>query len=403
MLDKLRNITIYTLSLGLPLFMLPTVFADPFGLPKTLFLLTGVIILLLIWGVSVYQANTLHWRATPFDIPLLLLAVAYLLSTLLSATHNLAELTNPNGSGSLILLILLYYLIVQTAGAQPLKVSNLVTTGLVHAGLAISLWIIVNTIIELANSPAIGGFRFAGLFNLSPLGNLLSQTVFLLILVIYVGIRARPFLSGKRPAPTAKPYVIGGTLVFLFIGLVLSIYKLTLLQPFPLLPYQFGWAIGVEGLKNSPIFGSGPTSFATAFTRFKPPAINRGELWNVTFTFSSNLYLHLLTTVGLLGLAVYLFLLRRLWRQRAILTTKHQQPQHVGVLWLTMVSIGIIQLFVPFNLDLLFTQIAMLGALGVLVASPATQLRLVAVREGFVEVDTGEEQIIRSWKETEYD
>jgi hypothetical protein len=420
-MNKLQKVVLYILGLGVPIFFLPGVFADAFGLSKFLFLLFGVLALFLLWAYQVYENNTIHWRSTPFDLAVFAVGASFAISTLIASPNKVNALTSANGSGVVILLVLFYFLIIQTGtgaaladggigtvfGAPgspksgrriPTAANSSAIIGLTHAALLISLWAIVNLGLEFAKFkyiiPNVISFPAT---NVSPTGSLITQAAFLLIMLIYV---VMPFMASKTKTsiPDAMNRITTNYLlhityyllpVFLLIGFLSTAYKLAGLNIFPLLPYRFGWAIAVDSFKNAPIFGIGPANFVSAFTRFKPIDINQTDYWNVTFGLSSNYYLHLLSTVGSLGLAAYLFLIWKVWKNRS------EASQLTG----TLLAIFALQLFIPFDLTLLFTEFALLALLGVATSGPAASIKLVAVKEGFVRMDTENKTVEQHWKE----
>jgi hypothetical protein len=378
-MKHVRNVILYLLALGLPIFFLPGVFADAFGVAKYVFLLTGLIILLLLWGYQVFERNSVKWRSTPFDIPILLIGGAYLLSTLIASPNKVGALASPAGSGVVLTLILIYFLVVQTYKPKTKPLFSWTTTiaGLSHSAVLLSLWTLINLLMELGNfnfsaggGPAsMGGSPLGWQFpltNLSLTGNLLTQAILLLLILIYLTQRV---MRNQKNVPNV---------IYSFIilaGLLATSYKLVALSPFPLLPYRFGWSIGVDAFKNSPVFGIGPENYVSAFTRFKPIAINQTDYWNVTFGLSSNHYLHLLTTVGLLGLITYLLLVLKTYRLYIKDKVSYKE------LKLTILAIFAIQLFVPFNLPLLFVQFILLAILGTALSGTVKTVKVVTVKE----------------------
>lgn len=75
-------------------------------------------------------------------------------------------------------------------------------------------------------------------------------------------------------------------------------------------PYLANWSIALDVLRvpRSALIGVGPEYFQDAYQIFKPFYLNGTALWNTTQTIGSNVPLHLLTTMGLLGLTAWLWL-----------------------------------------------------------------------------------------------
>jgi len=67
------------------------------------------------------------------------------------------------------------------------------------------------------------------------------------------------------------------------------------------LSQKAGLDIGMQALKQKPIFGSGPGTFAYDFSKFKNPDFSKTSLWNITFNKSSSKVLNSLATMGVLG------------------------------------------------------------------------------------------------------
>src|SRR5258708_7626717 len=86
----------------------------------------------------------------------------------------------------------------------------------------------------------------------------------------------------------------------------------------PLLPpFNVSWAVAVDTIRESPIFGVGPGNYLTAFNRFRPVSYNATNLWQVRFSTARNWYLTVITETGLLGALALVILFVSLYRDRA--------------------------------------------------------------------------------------
>jgi len=388
----LRNIILYLIALFVPVLFLPAVFGDSIGIPKLLVLVIGNVSLLLMWAYEVYRTGSLRWMNTYFDMPLLGLALAYVAGAVFASPNTKGSLLSPAGAGAMLMLVLFYMLVIQTkslvrsthhsvhtdsnTGKLPIakfialirKSDNILMNGLVHGALVVALWNIVNVGMQLAS------FSFTynisqvtlqfPLTQLSPIGDVITQLVFLLITLAYLLIN----LSNRSIFGYIQQTV-------LLLGVVGSGYVLTQTTPFPLLPLRQGWIIAIETFKNAPFFGVGPENFITAFTRYKSADINVTDYWNITFGLSSNLYLHLLTTVGVLGLGFYLLLVRRIYK-----SFKTGGLVGKNILRL-LLGIALVQLIVPSGISLLFVELVLLSEYAMKTSAPATKIKLVKVTE----------------------
>jgi len=59
--------------------------------------------------------------------------------------------------------------------------------------------------------------------------------------------------------------------------------------------------ISLQTIKERPIFGSGPGTFAYDFSKFKDPSFSQSSLWNITFNQAASRVLDSLASVGILG------------------------------------------------------------------------------------------------------
>lgn len=74
------------------------------------------------------------------------------------------------------------------------------------------------------------------------------------------------------------------------------------------LPFQASWKVSISTFRDSPFWGSGPASYLSDFTTYKPVEFNATKLWNVRFDQAFNEYLQVLATLGALGFISLIFL-----------------------------------------------------------------------------------------------
>jgi len=73
-----------------------------------------------------------------------------------------------------------------------------------------------------------------------------------------------------------------------------------------ILDYQTAGQISWQTLKSYPILGSGPGTFLTDFTKFKPVQFNENRFWNVRFDKAPSYLMELVGTIGAFGVFSYL-------------------------------------------------------------------------------------------------
>lgn len=293
------------------IFLLPIAFANiapnPFVLPKLIILVGGVALALLVWCLSIIISGRLEYSKGTFDLPVLVIAGAYIASTLTRTSNPMEAYLLPGTTTIVVASTLLYFLINQYENKSSF-VNILLFSGATFALLTLfSAFGLFTSIPQLPAYMKSGGF--------TPEGGYLPALLFLLP-VLVVGIGNVIFNSDY------KSKAIGiATSVVIGLGIIASVWNLLPGSQFsPRFPeYGTSWSIAVDAIKNSPILGVGPGNYITAFNRFKPLSFNDTDLWSAKFATASNFYLTVFTEAGLLGISgivLSLVLLYRLTRKR---------------------------------------------------------------------------------------
>lgn len=342
------------------IFLIPLVFwpftVDFFVFPKLNLLFFGSLIVAGFWLAGQFINQKIEIKSNSFWYPLFLIFLSCLVSTLINWS-NLEKFNAVWNSLTYLALILLSFLITQILLEKKNLVKNLLlVVGVIISGVEIYLFLL-----PAAKYPL--NFKFLGfplsIFNssFSPTGGALVSFVFLLTLL--------PFLikdfSGFFSQESKKNFFLGATVLSLatliiITGLGVFLFQLVSLNKPLLLPLQIGWAIAVETLKNplNALVGVGPGQFLTAFTRFKPIGINaNNNLWQVRFFNSTNELFQVLTTIGILGLSSFIYLIAK------YLKNSRNQPEFwaAGILILTL-------FLVPANFVYYFLLVLWLTFLG---------------------------------------
>lgn len=324
--------------------------------PKLIVLAVAVLILLVLWSFSWVLEGKIIITRTPLDLPLLLLLVTVLVSTFLSETRYVSIFGNfPRVHGSAIswvLYILLYFTAV--SNIKGIIQARIITFALLGSA------VIAGIIAILSYSGLYLPLAFAKTMSFNPTGSsfsivalslilfpiiyihlikpskvlslpvaliasiifglvvtLLGSMVTQIILVISVfGIIA---LADKRDLKTNLPFLI---IPLVICALVLGLSYLPLTKNNPLqqkretfqksfqelqLPPQDSWQVAISAFRDSPAFGSGPSTFLFNFTQYKRPSINLTQFWNFRFDTSYNEFFQILATLGALGFLALLF------------------------------------------------------------------------------------------------
>src|SRR3989344_798425 len=275
-----RRLTLIFL-LGVPL-LSPVFFWPSMAL---FYLLTGLGALS--WLIYNLASQTVRLTISPLLLPLLALTGSAIAAT---------GLNQPNQeiwfSQTLIYpLMLVYLLLTSTVINGAKEVKKLLPWLLGLATLLAGLGIAVN--LELLSWK-----------NITPLGSPLNLAGYLIMMLPAGLVLAWRSRSGPKKLVY---FLLSGVIVA---AIILTGYPLLPGQPNQavLLPQLAGWSIAIDTLKTKFFFGAGPAGFLNQFSLLKPLSLNLTPEWNVGFSVSSNLYFHLLTTLGMVGLAAFIWL-----------------------------------------------------------------------------------------------
>lgn len=331
---RLALFFLLAMPVTLPLFYLPlTTDFYQFNKLVLFYLLTGLG--LIAWLVYSIAAKTVRLTLSPPLLPLTLLAAAALAATGLNPPRNPELWLNHSG---LYLLGLVYFLLTSTLVQTAPQIKR-------------ALFLV---------SGSLGLAAAAAVANFNPAGSALN-----LVSLLVVWLPAGLVLAFKTKSGVKKIWFFLTSGVILS-SLILNGYKLLPgreLTPV-LLPKLAGWSISIDTLKTKLFLGAGPGRFSDSFTQFKPLSLNLTDWWNVNFTVSANVYLEVLTTIGLVGLALFIWLLlsaKKLGRHQP---GTRLTPNQLALLvtFFTQAALG---LFIPFtvvNWGLFFATLALLAA-----------------------------------------
>jgi len=290
----------------LPLWFLP-ITSDFYDFNKQVLLIGFSLLLLIVLGIHWVIAKQVKLLRSPLGLPSLGIIVSTLLSTVIRSPNKVEALLDPAQAGTTIASILIFFTISNLIKSKK-ELSALITSLLVSSGLVAILSILWGSGLIQKMLPNMAAFAKSVVW--SPTGSALNTLVFLgtsLILAIILLARSKSTnLAGLLTAGLIFIGVIATGLTSYLIFSPNSPNRPTFLS------HSAGWAIALEVLKTSPFLGSGPGSFLSDFTQFRPIRYNLDQNWAVRFTSSSNQYLQVLTLTGFAGLVIYLLWIGKL-------------------------------------------------------------------------------------------
>ncbi|MCR4256356.1 MAG: tetratricopeptide repeat protein, partial [Candidatus Uhrbacteria bacterium] len=123
-------------------------------------------------------------------------------------------------------------------------------------------------------------------------------------LLVFVGI-----LRGLNVGHPAK-HGIPAVLVIVAVLLLIYPTPLKVNLPSEVAPSApASWNIAKQTLRDLPLTGSGPGTWIYDYTRYRDPLVNASPFWNVRFDRGFSLFLTLIATTGIIGMALWLVLI----------------------------------------------------------------------------------------------
>lgn len=333
-----------------------TLTTEFFEIPKIILLSGAILLLLILWSFSWVLSGKVVITRTPLDLPLLLLLITVLISTSLSDSRYVSIFGNfPRIHGSAIswvLYILLYFIAVSNIRGvfqTRIIVFTLLGSAVVNSIIAVLSYAGVYLPLAFAKNMA---FNPAGSsFSAVALAVILLPIIYIHILkptkilgipmalicsivfgitIVFLGSLALQIaalglilliilLADKREVRNSLPFLITPVIVSV---LILGLSFLPLAKKNPLqnlrqtfsanfqelqLPFNASWKVAVSSFRDSPAFGSGPSTFLFNFTQYKPVNLNLTPLWNFRFDTSFNEFFQILATLGALGFLAFLY------------------------------------------------------------------------------------------------
>ena len=384
--------TLPATAILIPLFFLP-ITADFFTTNKQLLLVIIASLSLLSWSLRCVTRKRVRISVSPGTLTVLLLASVYLVSTFLQTPNSVSAFL---GETSTILALAIIFITVTSSLKQVQNITLTLTALFISA--ALSSLVVIYQYVGIGSASGIP-WMDNKVFN--PIGGPLPYLTFIIPLipaVLFIAIKTKQGLPRLLLALTT---------ILMVVGAVLSV---TLLLPqngvpqITILPWTAGWAIAVDIFKNlrSAALGTGPETFLSVFTQLKPLYLNSTPVWAVRFSASSNTFLTILTTTGVLGLFFYLVSFIRPILKHA--KTKSTNPHSTAIRLALIISL-VVQAAIPGNIVLISLSFILLSLLVVdLKSQPNTSVYDIVISffaARAIKATTGDEIADKSAKNTE--
>lgn len=352
-MEKIERALLVSGIILLPLFFWPSILS-PFETPKVLIALVFAILAFLVCSIKIAFKGNLSFKLSDLDLPVILLALAYIVSALIRTPNKLDAFFVP-GTALIIILGAIYFFLAESLFSERKK--PLITAIFISGTLAsaASLLFASGIFAKISGIPAYFKNPVFSLF-----GGKLPEAIFLIPLI------PLGFALLAESRDMIKKVFLGVCVGIVILSSSLAIYNMLPGKRAALaLPsFDTSWAVSVDTLKASPLLGIGPGNYVTAYSRFRPVSANSSATWALTFTTSRSFLLTSLTETGILGFVILLVLIYQIYRliQKSLARKLIGSPLEMGI----STSLGLLVLsfiFFPFYLTSVFLFFLLLSTI----------------------------------------
>lgn len=340
--NLLKQLSLYTLLAGVvlsTLLVLPI--TDNFVAHTKTYLLFAVAILMgILFVVRSLKRSSFDIVLSPLTAPLLVFAVATLISTFATNTYPVENLLGFGGVYLATVAIALF-----CGSLLPKDSANKFMLTFGASGVALFALTLIQSLgfgpAQIINQIFNLDLPAEMIFNLAGSSFIALQ----LVIVALVGLGASAVTQGKVSKTTAimTPLLLVAGVVFTWSMLPGKPASIQL----PSLNASWSVALDTLRLPKSALIGVGPASYGNVYNQFKPLWVNTQSYWNVAFNQAINMPFTLLTTMGVIGLGAWVFLAVRILRM-----SKTVSRENKG-LATAVLAMLVLQLFLPANVVML--------------------------------------------------
>lgn len=344
---------------------------------KSFVLFFSTLIVVTLFIIRSMRKQAFELSLSPYTIPLFGFAVATLASTFFTSPYPVENLLGFGGVYLSFVLLALFGSGVIVKRQAPLLLPSLAGVTVILTFLS-ALELSGKGPSHLLNTIFAINLPTNMLFNLSGSSLIALQVV----LVALVGLLTQVVVTKKLSKLSAV------TLPILLLGAGLFIWSLLPGKPAePIIP-SFGasWSVMLDVLRNprSALIGVGPASYSSAYLQFKPVWMNATQNWGIGFSQAANMPLSLVTSLGLIGLTAWGWLVVRIFKN-----IKSASQEAAPYVWMLVASVAL-QLVLPPNVILVGIQALLLATLIALEKTKHSSLQIRALETRIVRTNATE-------------
>lgn len=270
-IKNLDNYLLYLFILILPVFLYSQI----------AFTVIVIITILLIKAVKIVLTGNITLSRGSFDLPVLLVSLSYILSTIFVTPDKMAAFISPATTTVVVFGAIIYFLVNQINLDEKRNVTYFLFGGIV----IYSIFILLSATKIITGFSVYSSFLESSLF-IAPLIPILSSVIF------------------KQKDFAYKFFAAVSLLITLF-ALLISIFSTKLNYP----SFKVSLNIATNVLKQNPILGIGSSNYLEGFNKYRPIDYNKTNIWSSKFTQGSSFLITNLTETGILGSALFLTLI----------------------------------------------------------------------------------------------
>lgn len=283
-------------------------FGIPHAIPKEIFGIITISLFLVLWSVRSIIKSETTFSIGKFDLGVLLIGLTYVLSAVIKTPNKMETFFLPGTATFIIIAVIFYFLVNQLDK----RAKNLILMAFFTSGIFVSISILFTQLGVFGKIPQLPAFIKSPSF--APVGGALPSALYLFAL-LPIGIA---FIIKEKELVKRMFWVVASAIIIFGITVaVLSILP-DKAQSIVFPNMNTSWGIVVDTLKQSPIWGTGPDNYVTAFSLFKPVTFNQTGLWLAKFSTANNFYFTLITELGFAGLIAFAVLLFSIYKSMLI-------------------------------------------------------------------------------------
>ncbi len=322
--EKMSHIVVIVFAFLFPLFFLP-ITSEFNEYNKIILLIITTVILTLLWVVRVIVEKQIVVVKTPLDSALLLVVIVFILSSITSVSR-FTSIFGEFNSWHWLTLELIAWVVFLIIAVTQLKsktiyiqiIKAFTISAFISAILAVLIYFKVFNAITFS-----GIFTYLDVLKVNgflPAGGGISAVVLFFVALLFSGYfvyeNAQKLKQNRNANSLVKVLTPGLLTVTILAGLLVTVISFLPIREdhltFNQLDFSTSWKIASLTMRDYPLFGTGPGTYAVAYNAYRPIAINQTSNWTVIFDRAGSEYLTWLTTLGLAGLFAFIFLIVRI-------------------------------------------------------------------------------------------